>query len=273
MLRGYYSAASGMLAQQRRQEALSNNIANALTPGYKADEAVLRAFPEMLMQRLDSNTLPTERPLRFGTQKELGSINTGVYIQETIPDFIQGQLRQTGLTTDLALVDGIYPDETGSLFFTIQGLDGATRYTRNGNFTVDQEGFLVTNQGQYIVDTNNNRIQTGGMEFTVSPDGFIQIGENQIPLQLSYVSDVNQLVKEGNDQFRNEGGANVVDVRQTAGATYQIQQGFLEGSNVDQVRTMTEMMRTYRLFESNQKVLQAYDRSMEKAVNEIGRLR
>ena len=80
-----------------------------------------------------------------------------------------------------------------------------------------------------------------------------------------------QLVKEGNGLFRFDGDA-LPTAMGNGEIVYQIQQGFIERSNVDSAQTMTEMMNTYRVFEANQKVLQAYDRSLEKAVNEIGRI-
>ena len=95
MFRGFYTAASGMYTQQRKTEMLTNNMANVNTPGFKADQSSIRAFPEMLLQRLESTPSPAGN-------SEVGAVNTGVYMQESIPRFIQGDLRQTDLPTDLA---------------------------------------------------------------------------------------------------------------------------------------------------------------------------
>ncbi|MFD2044452.1 flagellar hook-basal body protein [Ornithinibacillus salinisoli] len=266
MLRGFYTAASGMIAQQRHQEALSNNIANANTPGYKADQATLRAFPEMLMQQMGGKSIPTQNNIKFPTRNPIGSLNTGVYVQEIVPNYMQGDIRDTGVTTDLALVNGTMPDETGSIFFTVQNEAGEVRYTRNGNFTVDGQGNLVTNQGYYVLDQAGNPIQTDGMEFAVSQDGNLQVGGQNIPLGIAYTDNANDFTKEGNGLFNGEAGA------VPAGVTFTVQQGFLEGSNVDAMQSMTEMMEAYRMFETNQRVLKAYDESMDKAVNEIGRI-
>ncbi|WP_156290898.1 flagellar hook-basal body protein [Oceanobacillus salinisoli] len=267
MLRGFYTAASGMLSQQRSQEALANNIANANTPGYKADQATMRAFPELLINEMGSKKIPTTNGFNVPVNNHIGSINTGVYVQETIPNFSQGDIRETSLPTDLAIVQGNVPDETGSLFFTVQNDAGEVRYTRNGNFTVDGQGFLVTSQGYYVLDQAGNPIQTNGMEFTVTPDGALETAAGQnIPLGIAYTDNVNDFVKEGNDLFNGEAGAVPAD------AMFTIKQGFLEGSNVDALQTMTEMMNAYRLFETNQRVLRAYDESMGKAVSEVGRI-
>ena len=266
MLRGFYTAASGMLSMQRQQEALANNIANANTPGYKADQATLRSFPEMLLYQMGSQTIPTKNPKNLPVQNPIGSINTGVYVQEYVPDYVQGALKETGVSTDLALIDGAFPDETGSIFFTVQNENGEPRYTRNGNFTVDGQGFLTTTQGYYVLDQAGNPIQTGGMEFTVTPDGQLQLGAQNVQLGIAYTADANQLEKEGNGLFNGEAGP------VPAGVTYTVQQGFLEQSNVNAVQTMTQMMESYRSFEMNQRVLKAYDESMGKAVSEIGRI-
>ncbi|MFA1822473.1 flagellar hook-basal body protein [Virgibacillus oceani] len=266
MLRGFYTAASGMIATQRQQEALSNNIANANTPGYKADQATLRAFPEMLLHEIGTRNVPTSRGLNMPMHNPVGALNTGVYVQETIPNFMQGDMRETGISTDLALINGEMPDEAGSLFFTVQNEAGEPRYTRNGNFTVDGAGFLVTNQGYYVLDEAGDPIQTNGMEFQVTRDGDLQLEGGNVPLGIAYTENANQLIKEGDDLFSGEAAA------VPAGATYTIQQGFLEQSNVDSMQSMTQMMESYRMFETNQRVLRAYDESLGKAVSEIGRL-
>ncbi|HLS09908.1 flagellar hook-basal body protein [Lentibacillus sp.] len=266
MLRGFYTAASGMVAQQRQQEALSNNITNAQTPGYKADQPALRAFPELLMHQMGKKHVPTTRGLNFSVRDPIGPLNTGVYVHENIPDYGQGDIRETGITTDLALVNGELPDETGGLFFTVQNEDGEVRYTRNGNLTVDGQGFLVTTQGYYVLDEDGAPIQTGGMEFTVTEDGILQVAGENIPLGIAYTDNVNALAKEGNGLFNGEAGPVPAD------ATFTIQQGALERSNVDAAQSMTQMMASYRLFETNQRVLKAYDESMGKAVSEIARL-
>ncbi|QDP41625.1 flagellar hook-basal body protein [Radiobacillus deserti] len=272
MLRGFYTAASGMIAQQRRQETLSNNIANALTPGYKQDQSSLRSFPEMLIQRMESEKLPVSRNFNVPMNAQIGSISTGVYVQENISDFSQGSLKQTSMSTDMALVDGNMPDETGGIFFEVQNPEGEVRYTRNGNFTVDADGYLVTNQGYYVLDQAGNRIETDGVEFTVTGQGTLQLPNQNIPLGVAYTANVNDLIKEGEGLYRVE-GAELADARGQAGITFSVQQGYLEGSNVDMAQTATEMMSAYRLFEANQKVLKAYDESMDRAVNQIGKIR
>ncbi len=263
-----------MLAQQRRQDILTNNMANALTPGYKTDQTSLRSFPELLIQQMGEKQIPVKNGLRIPTNQPIGSINTGVYMHETTPMFEQGDVRDTGIQTDVALVNGQLPDDDGFLFFTVQNEDGGMSYTRNGNFTVDAEGFLTSSTGYYVLDATGNRIQTGSNDFQVNANGQILVNGNTIPLGIAYHPNATaDMVKVGNDLFEVEGDAQPVDARGVAGVTFEVQQGVLEGSNVDTIQTMTDMMAAYRSFELNQQVLKAYDQSMDLAANQIGKLR
>ncbi|MGE6754819.1 flagellar hook-basal body protein [Rossellomorea sp. NPDC071047] len=275
MFRGFYTVASGMLSQQRKTEMLTNNMSNANTPGFKADQASMRAFPEMLMERMDSTSIPTENKLSLPFNQKVGALNTGVYMQETIPSFLQGDLQETGRSLDIALLDVSMPanEEAGSVFLAVEGADGNPRYTRNGNLTVNGNGFLTTNSGFYILDENGERIQLDSDRFTVGEKGQILVDENIVAtLGVGYSEDPNRLVKQGDGLFATEGNVPLPDAYEEADVSFTTKQGFLERSNVDASRTMTEMLSAYRAFEANQKVLQAYDRSMEKAANEIGRV-
>lgn len=269
MLRGFYTAADGMIAQQRVQETLSNNIANVNTPGFKADQATLRSFPELLIHQMGTRNIPTTNGLKMPVNQPIGSLNTGVYVQETIPHFEQGPIKETNLSTDMAIIDRNLPDETGAIFYTVENAAGEIRYTRNGNFTVDGAGYLSTNEGLYVLDQAGNRIQTDGMDFQVDQGGFITGQGLNTNIGIVYIANANELVKNENDMF--SGDVEAVNPA-TVGASFTVEQGYLEQSNVDPMRTTTEMMIAYRNFEMNQRVLKAYDENLAKAVSEIGRL-
>lgn len=266
MLRGFYSAASGMMTQQRYQEALGNNIANANTPGYKSDQALIRSFPEMLIAAQGNRQLPTTQNVKIPFHQPIGSLNTGVYVQEYVPNFEQGDVRETNMPTDLALIQNNVPDETGGLFFRVQNEAGEESLTRNGNFTIDGDGFLVTNEGYYILSESGEPVQPGSRNFTVSNEGMLEVDGLNVQLGIGYTADVNELSKEDDNLFNGE------FVPAPENADFSIHQGVLEGSNVDAARTMTEMMTAYRNFEMNQRVLRAYDESLGMAVSDIGRL-
>lgn len=295
MFKGVYTAASGMIASERRQQQLSNNIANALTPGFKQDETTMRAFPEMLMQRIGGGQVNQQKGA-IGNQT-IGRLHTGVYAQEGIPLFTQGPLQMTGRAHDFAIVDQTLPlnpetNRKGHLFFTVQTGENDVRYTRNGQFAIDQDGFLVTSNGEYVLAHNGDndaleRIQLHNNNFEMTDDGriFTNVGtpdEQQFQLRLAYTEEPNLLVKEGHGLLRWTGEEDgIQDVQNVALLNqlaednmypYQVRQAHIEQSNVDTTRTMTEMLNMYRMYEANQRVLQAYDRSMERAANDIGRL-
>ncbi|WP_349408794.1 flagellar hook-basal body protein [Pseudalkalibacillus sp. SCS-8] len=272
MFRGFYTAASGMVAQQRRQDLLTNNLANANTPGFKADQASLHAFPQMLLSQLGGKEVGGKT---IPTKNQLGTLATAVYMQEAVPAFRQGDLQETGNNLDIALLQGAVPTDEesgaeGALFFTVQNGQGEVRLTRNGNFSLDEAGNLVTANGDFVLDTNGDPIQIEGTEFTMDSNGVIR--ETGVQMNVGLVQNPNLLMKEGNGLFRLEEEDGLVPATDDPNVSYQLKQGFVERSNVDVEQTMVEMLSAYRTFEANQKVLQAYDRTMEKSSNEIGRL-
>src|SRR5699024_3378783 len=278
MFRGFYTVASGMISQQRRTEMLTNNMANVNTPGFKAEQSTIRSFPEMLIESKEKTNIPTEKGLRFGNLRQHGAISTGVYMQETVPLHEQGQLKMTELTTDVALEDRLLPinenGERGTLLFRLDDGNGGEIYTRNGNLTVDVDGYLTAASGHYILGTNGERIRVQNDDFQVDESGTIFVNGNELAtISVAYTENPNeQLYKQEDGSFITVEDEALAEANAVDGIAYGIQQGYVEGSTVDASRTMTDMLSAYRAFEANQKVLQAYDRSMEKAVNEIGRL-
>ncbi|WKA53918.1 flagellar hook-basal body protein [Planococcus shixiaomingii] len=278
MFRGLYTATSGMMAHNRKQQVLTNNLSNANTPGFKQDQTVLRAFPAQLLSAMGKGTA-----MQSGSQK-IGVLNTGVYAQEGIPSFAQGALKETGNSTDISLMSDLLPvnpatDQKGTTMFAVRTEAGEVRYTQNGQFAVDQNGVLRTSDGHTVLGRDLTPINVISKEFTVQDDGQITLknGNNAGNLWIGYTETPEQLVKEGQGLLRWEGieadaPQSVEDVPLLNNSASFVKQGYIEQSNVDLTTTMTEMMSTYRGFESNQKVIQAYDRSMEKAVNEIGRI-
>ncbi|WP_227394440.1 flagellar hook-basal body protein [Jeotgalibacillus aurantiacus] len=278
MFRGFYTVATGMIAQQRKTEMLTNNMSNVNTPGFKADQSAMRAFPDMLLSSLGKTEIPTQNGLTLPNSPVVGGLNTGVYMQEAIPLFTQGDIRETGLRTDAAIIQGDMPvnEETGfpgAVFFPLEHEDGVIRYTRNGNFALDPDGFLTTPAGHYVLDENGERIELTSDQFEITPEGqIIQDGAPVARIGMAYSDDPRSLVKEGDELYRAPEGVLLPDAYAAADVNFTVVQGSLERSNVDSARTMTDLMTAYRSFEANQKVLQAYDRSMEKTVNEVGRL-
>ncbi|WP_404330219.1 flagellar hook-basal body protein [Mesobacillus maritimus] len=277
MFRGLYTATSGMMAHNRKQQVLTNNLANANTPGFKQDQTALRAFPAQLIRAIQTGSSDHNGP----KSPYIGTLHTGVYTQEGIPAFMSGPLKETGNSTDLALLDEALPmnPEKGTLVFAVNASDNQIRYTKNGQFTVNQDGILTTSEGNPVLNQNLQPIQVNTKEFKVVDDGQILLpdGTRNGRIWIGYTEETRQFVKEGHGLLRWEGnpeaGPQAVDeIEGLNNIRTLVKQGFIEQSNVDVTQTMSEMITTYRGFESNQKVIQAYDRSMEKTVNDIGRI-
>lgn len=288
MLRGLYTAASGMIAQQRRHDTVTNNIANLNTPGYKAMNSMTRAFPDMLISAMGGENVK-EGPI--------GKLTTGVFAEENRLSFGQGDLNETFRPQDLALVSDIqvngavfdesgkYVDPNGNVtyqpqaFFTVQTPDGERQYTRDGSFKTAPDGTLLTADGAPVLGANGQPIVVNGTweDISVLSDGFLvnKTTSRRLPgnpqLMLTLVNDPNQLLRQGNGRFQYAGDP--AGLRQVAaGDRVQIRQGYLERSNVDSAQSMVDVMSALRAYESNQKVIQFYDSSLQKAVNEVGRV-
>jgi flagellar basal-body rod protein FlgF len=279
LFKGLYTVATGMVAQQRKTDIITNNMANANTPGYKSDQSTIRSFPDMLMSAVKTNNEPTQKGLALTGAQQIGSLNTGVYLQETIADYTQGSIYSTGLTTDVALLDGNLPTDAasgnkGAIFFRLQNTDGSEAYTRNGNFTLDGNGSLVNPQGLYVLDANGQQIQLQNDNFKISETGVItdENGNQVANLGISFSANPDVLMKKDNGLFTTLNNEPLPSAYTVDGVSFTMQQSYLEGSNVDSARAMTDLLTAYRAFEANQKVLQAYDKSMEKAVTEIGKV-
>jgi flagellar basal-body rod protein FlgG len=145
MDRGLYIAASGMLAEQIRQDQIANDLANASTPGYKSDRTTQRTFNDLLLQNSVNGAT-------------VGPQSTAVQVDRTVTDFTPAPVRDTGEPLDFAI--------TGEGFFAVQTPQG-TRYTRNGQFALDAQGRLVTAQGYAVLGADNRPITSA--DGTVDP--------------------------------------------------------------------------------------------------------
>ncbi|TYP75691.1 flagellar hook-basal body protein [Paenibacillus methanolicus] len=284
MLRGLYTAAAGMTAQQRRHDAVTNNISNINTPGYKQSNAVTRSFPEMMIALTEGNN-----------KTPIGRLNTGVFAEESLSVQLQGDLMQTNRSSDFAIMSdielpGVAFDESGKsvsedgevtyqpqAFFTVQDASGETTYTRGGRFTVDDQGYLTTSDGSQVLGQGGNPIQLAPDQsmdkLTVTSDFRLvdpMTGEQVGQFMLSRIDNPNNLVRVGNGKFALQGDEQAQVVG--AGERVELRQGYLERSNVDSAQSMVDLMSAMRAYEANQKVIQFYDRSLDKAVNEVGRV-
>ncbi|GEN36019.1 MULTISPECIES: flagellar hook-basal body protein [Aneurinibacillus] len=297
MLRGIDAAASGMIANQARQDALTNNLANVNTPGYKADNSTFRTFPELLLERIrDTNGGVAGLPAFPGPNQLIGRLSHGVYNQELVPNFAQGDLFETGKVLDVAIVDqGLPTVDIGGrqvqprMFLAVQkpGENGEpeTYYTRSGNLSMNEAGQLTTIEGYQVLDANNQPIDLRALlgsaplnkqNLQITPSGqLIAPGNpNAVPVQLGLyrIDDAaGSLEKEADTTFRYTGQGAPVLYNPANDPAVSLKQGYIERSNVDAGRTMIDLMTVLRSYESNQRVLQAYDMTLQK-LNEVGKI-
>jgi len=239
MERGLYIAASGMLAEQVRQDQIANDLANASTPGYKPDRAAQGAFDEMLLHTTS-------------TGAGIGSMSLGTGIVELRTDLSQGPLSQTGNPLDLAL--------SGPGFFAVQTPQGI-RYTRDGQFTTDAQGRLSTVTGFTVLGANGKPITISDTtSVTIAPDGAVT-SNGRAAGRISVVS-LTKAVKEGDTLFSGTAGARP--------QVTQVEQGYIEGSGVEPARAMVDMIVSLRAYESTQRVLHALDDTLGEATSRVG---
>lgn len=251
MIRGFYSSYAGMKAMLLRQDIIASNLANAESVGFKQDFAVIQAYPRRDLTRIEASNRYTGA-VSLG---EVGDGRGGCLVGMVYTDFRQGALRETGRSTDLAL--------EGPGFFAVRR-GGEVCYTRAGNFELDAEGRLVTPNGLPVLGTDGNFIQAGGGELVVTEDGRVMVdGEPRGALMLVEFDDLDGLNKLGEGLF---GGLQGRPATRTL-----VRQGYLESSNVDAVEQMVSMIEGFRAYESNQRLIQAQDRTLEKLINEVGR--
>lgn len=279
MIRGLYTGASGMMAQMHRMDALSNNLANVDVTGYKKDTSVSKAFPEMLIRRMNDDGLYKMPFGSMDTAPVVGTLGTGVEYNESFTVFSQGALKQTENPFDMAL--------DGEGFFTVS-VDGQERYTRNGAFLLNDEGTLVTKEGHsvlgqngeinikknnFVIDEKGNVYQNAA--FADDPERLVSMMENEWQdlelidtLKIADFARERYLKKEGNSFWKStfESGE---AVQTKLGSETKVVQGFLEGSNVNPVTEMVKMIEINRAYEANQKVIQSQDSLTGRLFNDI----
>src|SRR5256885_6008467 len=225
MERGLYIAASGMLAEMVRQDQIANDPANASTPGYKADRATQRSFGDILLwNTVDGQTV--------------GPLGLGSRIDTIVTDDSPAPARDTGEPLDFAVV--------GEGWFRVATPQGV-RYTRNGQFALSPQGFLIDGMGNQVMGQGGGPVRAGA-------DGKVD------PRQIGIFT-LTGVRKIGNSYVTGAAGGK---------ATGTVRQGALEGSNADPARSMVDMIASFRAFESGQRVIRTIDETLAKASNLVG---
>lgn len=256
MVKGLYSAYTGMINQQNRLDVLTNNLANSATTGYKKEGATSQSFDEVMAVKIKDFS-------EAYVNKRIGTMSMGVKIGENYTDYSQGSFKVTENTYDLALEgDGFF-----AISFTNKAGEQSIKYTRDGSFTVTEDGYLVTKDGDYVQGQNGNIQINPNADITIDSMGNIYENEVQTnQLDIVSVADNNYLEKYGENMYQLvEGG-----ILQESAA--RVHQGYLEASNVNVIKEMVEMITVTRAYETNQKVIQTIDTTLDKAVNTVGKV-
>lgn len=280
MLRGIYTSASGMSAMQSKLDIISNNLANVDLNGYKQDVSVLKSFPDIQIRRGKDDGLVSFPLGSYDTMPFVGKLGTGVELNESYTIFSQGSLKETSNDFDFAL--------EGKGFIAVETEKGE-RYTRNGAFTIDKEGFLVTKDGLKVL-SEEGPIQIKTNNFVIDKEGNIFVNSE-------YMDDPNRMVlKEENQWSETEqiGRLKIVrfprerELRREGNSFYYedeftgkpyiaegenrptVLQGFLEAGNVNPVVEMTKMIEVQRAYEANQKSIQSHDQLLGKLITDVG---
>lgn len=252
MVRGLYTAYTGMVNSQKRMDVVSNNLANATTTGYKKEGLTTQSFDEMYALKI--------KDLTVGHLNEnIGSLSLGAKIGESYRDWSQGSFVSTDNNYDFALSGkGFF-----NISFTNKAGETSTMYSRDGSFQMNQEGYLVTKDGDFVLgESGPIQLPTNIDKLEVQPTGEIYAdGVYVDTFVLTDFEDYNYLEAYGENLYRTVDGVAQTD------CTATVNQGYTEASNINVVSEMVEMISIAREYESGQKVINAVDDMLSKMVS------
>ena len=225
MFKGFYNLTSAMLTHQSNLNVVANNLVNVSTAGYKQDRYTATTFDDVMYARVGTN---------FSEGQEIGRQSYIRATSEIYTDYTQGTMEPTGLSLDFGIV--------GDGFFAVQNPDGEVHYTRMGNFTLDDDGYLCL----------------PGFGQVLGPD------QNPIYLGTDKINCNGTLVHTDRGLFEGEGAELSQDC--------EIWGGYLERSNSDVVKQMTEMITYQRALQSAAQISKMYDQLMSRAATDVGRM-
>jgi len=256
MRESMYSALFGAMSNEHRLDVIANNLANVSTNGYKKDSY---SFQDTF-QRFAHDYLVDPKP--FVRDKDIWPkpyVQARVRLGGQYSDMSQGSMQVTGNSLDLALV--------GEGFFKVRTPKGDF-LTRNGSFQLSSEGNLVTEQGYEVLSGGSAINLPRDNTVQIDSKGVITVDGNQIStIDLVNVSDPKSVEKVGKNMYQIRKGSNATEI---APENLQVQQGYLEKSNVEIVGEMVNMMEAQRAFEINQKLMTTTDSMESLVINKVG---
>lgn len=240
MFRGVYVAMTGAVLRSREMDIVTNNLANVNTTGFKRSSFSSRMYP--ILEGIQDN-----QKVLYKDSRAMATF-TNYKI-----DTMQGAIKTTNNPLDLAI--------SGEGFFAIEDNKGQRFYTRNGNFTRNKDGYLVTQSGNYVLDRGNQRINIQGNGINISPDGNVYVEQNLVAqLKVSKVENIEHV----SDSLFN--GSEV------GFANGQVMQGALEMSNTNPIREMVGIITALKQYETAQKVIQSFDDLTKRTVSDIAKV-
>ena len=248
MFSGYYTAASGMLTQQRTINVLANNLMNAETPGFRSERVVTTTFEQAMVKRIEN-----------GNSAVIGSSSPVRTIEQLVSDFGSGILEITEKPCDIAI--------DGEGYFVIEGTDGLY-LTRNGGFQLDSEGYLeLSGIGRVLGE--RGAVHIGNAQFTVLPDGGIYDGEGNFINRVTIAAplDMAALQRTDNGLYTAAAGFDPGDVPPPEDTV--LVQYAIEKSNVDFNRELSIIMEAQRSFQACSTILKGLDEINQKSANQI----
>lgn len=256
MIRGLYTSVSGLIALQNEQEVTTNNIANINNTGYKKRDLTKSSFDDVMIS--NRQKLSGDEYVR----NNIGELSLGVKVNDVETIFTQGSIKTTNSTTDFAI--------DGRGFFVAQNGDKQV-YTRDGNFKVNQQGYLITTDGSKVLGVNSatgaqEPIYVGNSKFSLDADNNINI---------EGIGTTDRLLTADFQDYKsmNPLGENYVTQQNPIyNAKVNVRQGCLESSNVDASAEMLKLMEIKRQFETNQKFVKMQDETVSKAASDLGRI-
>lgn len=267
MQTGFYSNTGGMVTQFNRLDVISNNLANINTNGFKRDDVVIGDYMRLYKETHDN--LPLRNHTRAASQHLNRAMVRVPQIVEEYTNHDLGNLMQTGGALDLAL-------QNRNLFFVVQTPNG-NRFTRDGSFKLDDNGFLVTKDGFKVLDRDGNAIQLPPNKKVVfNPEGTIylqdhnnlQDQEGLSSLMIVRFDNPKWLKKQGDNYFVTE------EKRKIVIGNNLVAQGFIEKSNINAVSEMTSLIETNRLVGMYQKVMDTHMNEINgDAINKLATIK
>ena len=265
MQNGFYQATGAMVTQLNRLNVISNNLANVNTAGYKRDDVVVADFKRLYDEEMQN--MPIDDHTKQAAKYINQTINRVPNIDIEYSDFSVGGLRHTNNSLDLAI-------KRSDTFFMVRASDGNVRFTKNGSFSLDENGFVVTKQGERLLSQNyfqspeEDGIQVGeGESIAFDKNGNVYInGEVTNRIFVAQMQDTRDLEKVGDNLYK----LNDLTKMQDFAESNAIASGFIERSNVNPVNEMVGLIETHRLVEMYQKVMTSHmDELNNDAINKL----